>query len=171
MGISGGIQLLTRQMRERWKRHVSVGDLLTDRWETARALGWGEGANCYDNVLILGDVMVGAHTWVGPGVVLDGSGGGLTIGAYCTIGAGAQIYTHNSVRWATSMGVEPYERSPTSIGSGVFVGPNAVIAMGVTVGDRVIIGALSFVNNDVPAGYTAVGNPARLIPPRLEAAA
>jgi hypothetical protein len=34
----------------------------------------------YDNVLVLGDVMVGRHTWIGPGCSLDGSGGDLQIG-------------------------------------------------------------------------------------------
>jgi acetyltransferase-like isoleucine patch superfamily enzyme len=160
MGISGGVQHLTQRMRERWNRHVSVGDLLTDRWQTARDYGWGEETSCYDNVLVLGDVKVGAHTWIGPGCVLDGSGG-LEIGDYCTIGAGSQIYSHDSVAWATSMGERPYERAPTRIGSGVFIGPNAIIAKGVTIGDRAVVGALSFVNRDVPAGAKVAGAPAR----------
>lgn len=147
-------------MRQRWNRHVSLGDLLTDRWETARDYGWGEGTSCYDNVLVLGDVVVGHHTWIGPNCVLDGSGG-LQIGDYCTIGAGAQLYSHDSVRWATSGGTAPYERAPTRIGSAVFIGPNTVVAKGVTIGDRAIVGALSFVDCDVPAGGKALGRPAR----------
>jgi acetyltransferase-like isoleucine patch superfamily enzyme len=43
------------------------------------------------------------------------------------------------------------EASPTAIGSGVYVGPKSVIAMGVTIGDSVVIGAMSFVNVDIPA--------------------
>jgi len=156
----GGVRHLVQQMRRRWNRHVSVGDLFTDRWQTAEDYGWGDGTSCYDNVLVLGDVMVGRHTWIGPGCVLDGSGG-LTIGDYCTIGAGSQIYSHDSVAWATSMGEKPYERAPTAIGSGVFIGPNAVIAKGVTIGDRAIIGALSFVNRNVLAGAKVHGTPAR----------
>jgi UDP-3-O-[3-hydroxymyristoyl] glucosamine N-acyltransferase len=70
---------LRREMREKLRRHVSVGDLLTDRWEIARDYGFGEGTSCYDNVLILGDVKVGKHCWIGPNVILDGQGG-LTIG-------------------------------------------------------------------------------------------
>lgn len=135
-------------MYDRWDRHVSVGDLLMDRWETAQRYGWGEGASCYDNVLILGDVKVGKQTWVGPNTVLDGSGG-LEIGDFCSISAGAQIYSHNSVRWAVSMGAAEIERRPTRIGSGVYIGPNAVISMGVTIGDRAIIGAMTFVAHDV----------------------
>jgi acetyltransferase-like isoleucine patch superfamily enzyme len=155
-----GIRHLAQQMRRQWNRHVSVGDLLTDRWEAARDYGWGEGTSCYDNVLVLGDVAVGRNTWIGPNVVLDGSGG-LSIGDYCTIGAGSQIYSHDSVAWATSMGNDLYEHAPTRIGSGVYIGSNAVIAKGVTVGDRAVIGALSFVNRDVAAGAKVAGAPAR----------
>ncbi len=152
--------MLRELMQRRFKRHVSFGDLLTDRWETARALGFGEGTSCYDNVLILGEVKVGRQTWIGPNVVLDGSGG-LEIGDYCSISAGVQIYSHHTVKWATSMGKDPVERAPVKIGSGVYIGPNAVIQMGVTVGDRVVIGAMSFVNRDVPAGARVFGCPAR----------
>lgn len=142
-------------------RHVSMGDLFTDRWETAKNYNFGEGASCYDNVLILGDVAVGKKTWIGPNVVLDGSGG-LKIGDYCSISAGVQIYTHSTVEWSTSLGEKDIERSSVTIGSGVYLGPNTVIQMGVHVGDKAVIGAGSFVNKDVPAGAKVWGSPARI---------
>ncbi|WP_436640342.1 acyltransferase [Microbaculum sp. FT89] len=146
-----------------YKRRVSFGDLVTDRWENAREYGFGEGSSCYDNVLILGDVRVGAHTWIGPNVILDGSGMGLTIGSHCSISAGVQIYTHNTVRRSVSLGNEPVDYAPTVIGDGVYIGPNTVIAMGVTIGDCAIIGAMSFVNGDIPARKSAWGCPARIV--------
>ena len=48
-------------------------------------------------------VTVGAGTWIGPNTLLDGTGG-LSIGASCSISAGVQIYTHDSVMWALSGG-------------------------------------------------------------------
>jgi acetyltransferase-like isoleucine patch superfamily enzyme len=153
---------LFRTKQEEHRRSLSFGDYFTDRWERARREGFGEGTSCYDNVLILGDVKVGCNTWIGPNVVLDGSGG-LEIGDFCSISAGAQIYTHDTVKWSTSMGAEEAEHSPTKIGSGVYIGPNAVISRGVTIGDKAIIGALSFVNADVPAGGKVAGSPARSI--------
>ena len=157
-----------RKMRE-FNRRVSLGDLITDRWENARQYGFGEGSSMYDNVLVIGDVRVGQKTWIGPNVILDGSGGGLVIGDNCTICAGVQIYTHDSVKWALSGGMSQYERSPTSIGSNVFIGPNAVIARGVTIGDGAAIGALTFVNKSVPAGAKFVGTAG--MPPSRELAA
>jgi len=152
---------LTASMRARFNRHVSLGDLVSDRWETANRYGFGAGTSCYDNVLILGDVMVGSNTWIGPNVILDGSGG-LEIGDYCSISAGVQIYSHHTVKWATSLGKDAVEHASVKIGSGVYIGPNAVIQMGVTIGDRAVIGAMSFVNLDVPANATAFGIPARV---------
>lgn len=155
---------LQRFTRSKWARTVPVGDLLSDRWEKARAAGFGEGTSVYDSALIIGEVAVGDHTWIGPFTVLDGSGG-LTIGSHCSISAGVQIYTHDSVKWALSGGTAPYERAPTHIGSRCYIGPNTVVAKGVTIGDGCIVGTNSLVLADLPPGSKAVGSPARVIGP------
>lgn len=152
---------LQKEKLEKFKRRVSLGDLLTDRWENAREYGFGEGTSCYDNVLILGDVKVGAHTWIGPNTILDGSGG-LAIGDHCSISAGVQIYSHDTVQRSVTLGQAPIDYAPTIIGHGVYIGPNAIIAKGVTIGDRAVIGAMSFVNSDIPAEKKAWGTPARV---------
>ena len=64
-----------QEVRELYKRTTSFGDYFTDRWERARFEGFGDGTSVYDNVLVVGDVRVGCHCWIGPNVVLDGSGG------------------------------------------------------------------------------------------------
>ena len=159
--IKKAYTILREQMWEKYKRHVSFGDLFTDRWETAKAYGFGEGTSCYDNVLILGEVRVGKNTWIGPNCILDGSGG-LEIGAYCSISAGVQIYSHHTVKWATSLGNESTETDAVKIGSGVYIGPQSVIQMGVSIGDKAVIGACSFVNRDVPSNTKVWGSPARI---------
>lgn len=146
----------------RYRRHVSFGDLVADRWETAQFLGFGEGSSCYDSVLVMGNVRVGCHTWIGPNVILDGRGD-LEIGDYVSVSAGVHIYTHNTVAWSTSSGRLPEQRAPTRIGSGVYLGPQSVIAMGVTIGDGAVIGAMSYVDRDIPPGMRAWGQPARII--------
>jgi len=142
---------LRSSMKETFDRHVSIQDLLSDRWETAKFYGFGEGSSCYNNVLIIGDVKVGRNTWIGPNVILDGTGG-LEIGDYASISAGVQIYTHNTVDYSTSLGENPIDVMPTTIGNGVYLGPNSVVQMGTTIGDMSVIGAMSFVNNDIPKG-------------------
>jgi acetyltransferase-like isoleucine patch superfamily enzyme len=155
------IKDLRQSMKSEFNRHVSIQDLLSDRWETARFYGFGEGSSCYNNVLILGDVRVGKNTWIGPNVILDGSGG-LEIGDFCSISAGTQIYSHHTVQWSNTLGVAEISRKPTRIGSGVYIGPNAIVQMGVHIGDRAIIGAMAFVNRDVPPGARCYGIPARV---------
>lgn len=148
-------------VQQRWQRSLPFADYVVDRWEKAKALGFGEGSSIYDSALVLGSVQVGNHVWIGPFTVLDGSGG-LVIGDHCSISAGVQIYTHDTIHWATSGGQAPVERATVTIGSRCYIGPNAIISKGITIGDGCVIGANSFVNSDVPAGMKAWGTPARL---------
>ena len=150
---------LDNDMKMQFERHVSIGDLIIDRWERAKTYGFGEGTSCYDNVLIIGEVKVGKNCWIGPNVILDGSGG-LTIGDNCSISAGAQIYTHDSIQWATSMGKAEICRKPTIIGNGVYVGPQSIVTMGITVGDQCVIGAMSLVMESLAPRAKAYGIPA-----------
>jgi acetyltransferase-like isoleucine patch superfamily enzyme len=152
-----------RVVSEEWQRTLSFGDYIVDRWEKARALGFGEGASIYDSAVVLGKVSVGARTWIGPFVILDGSAG-LQIGSNCSISAGVQIYSHDTVKWATSGGTAPYEYGAVSIGNNCYIGPNAIIGKGVTIGDGCIVGANSLVLADIPAGMRAFGTPARATP-------
>jgi len=99
-----------REVNAQYRRSLPLADYVVDRWEKARELGFGEGTTIYDSVLVLGDVQVGRNTWIGPFVVLDGSGG-LSIGSNCSISAGVQIYSHDSVHWAISGGTAAYERA------------------------------------------------------------
>lgn len=151
-----------REVHRRWKRTLPFGDYVSDRWEKARLLGFGEGTSIYDSAIVLGDVRVGAHTWIGPWVMLDGSGG-LEIGDYCSISAGVQIYTHDSVAWAVSGGKAGLEHRPTRIGHRCYIGPHTVVVKGVTIGDGCIIGAHSLVLSDIPAGSKAFGAPCKVI--------
>jgi acetyltransferase-like isoleucine patch superfamily enzyme len=153
---------LRNEMMRKFERHVSFGDLISDRWETAKAYGFGEGSSCYDNVLIKGEVTVGRNTWIGPNCILDGVGG-LTIGDYCSVSAGVQLYTHDTVNWSTSLGAAPEDKAPVTIGNGVYLGPNVVVEKGVTIGDRAVVGAMSFVNKDIPPDSRAWGCPAKVV--------
>ncbi len=157
------VKNLRDEKLKKYNRHVSLGDLIADRQETASFYGFGEGTTCYDNVLILGDVQIGKNTWIGPNVILDGSGG-LQIGDHVSISAGVQIYTHSSVDQSRTSGLAPIQRQSTSIGNGVYIGPNSILQMGVKIGDGATIGALSLVNQDIPAGEKVFGAPIRIAP-------
>lgn len=125
-------------------------------------LGFGEGTSIYDSAHVFGEVKVGRNTWIGPFTILDGSGG-LAIGNSCSISAGVQIYSHDTVEHAVTGGSSPTTYAPTRIGNNCYIGPNSVIAKGVDIGDGAIIGANSLVLSNVPGGAKAFGNPARVI--------
>ena len=151
-----------REVHARYKRSLPLADYVVDRWEKALELGFGEGTSIYDSVLVLGDVKVGRNTWIGPFVVLDGSGG-LSIGSNCSLSAGVQIYSHDTVDWALSGGSAAPARAATTIGDNCYIGPNTIVAKGVNIGNGCVIGANSLVLQSIAPGSKAFGTPCRII--------
>jgi len=154
-------ELRDQRMRQ-WRRVLPVGDEISDRWEKARYLGFGEGTSIYDSSLVIGDVKVGKNTWIGPFTILDGSGG-LEIGDNCSIASGVQIYSHETIFWALSGGKMDYTRARTTIGNCCYIGPNTIVNKGVKIGNHCLIGANSFVNTDLKDFSIAVGSPSKVI--------
>jgi acetyltransferase-like isoleucine patch superfamily enzyme len=151
-----------KKIQKNFKRVLPLNEMLTDRTEKARFLGFGLNTTVYDSSIVYGNVKVGSNTWIGPFTILDGTGN-LQIGSNCSISAGVQIYTHDSVKWAVSGGEEHYDYSETSIGNNCYIGPNTIISRGVILGDCCIVGANSFVNRSFPSFSKIVGSPARLV--------
>lgn len=87
--------------------------------------------------------------------------GGIFIGDDALIG-------HNVVLATLNHGFEPENRknlypAPIVIGKNVWIGANATVVPGVTIGDNAIIAAGAVVTKDVPANTVAGGVPARII--------
>lgn len=87
------------------------------------------------------------------------------IGNDVNIAAGVTILTHG-FDWIVLR--RKYKQRLGSAGrvklkNNIFIGMNATILMGVTVGNNVIIGANSLVSKDVPDNVVVAGNPARVI--------
>ena len=154
---------LRKTKKQEWDRTLPLSELLVDRWEKAKFLKAKKGSSIYDNSFVFGNVSIGKNTWIGPYTILDGSGGKITIGDFCSISAGVQIYTHNSVDWAISGGKANYEKKPIKINSCSYIGPNSIISMGTTIGSHSIIGAHSLVNDNIPAYSVAFGTPAKIV--------
>jgi acetyltransferase-like isoleucine patch superfamily enzyme len=160
--LAGLLGSLRRRMKAKFNRHVPTGDLLYDRWDLARDYGFGEGTSVYDDCLVLGDVKVGRHCWVGPYTILDGSGG-LTIGDYVDIGAGTHVYSHNTIERALTGHKAPMFKKATAIGNCCFIAPQSIIAPGTVIGDHCFVGAGSYVEGAFPAFSYIAGNPARKV--------
>ena len=154
-------QVMRNDIMRDYDRSLPFADELTDRWERAKFLGFGEGSSVYDSVLVIGNVKVGKKTWVGPGCILDGSGG-LEVGDYCSISSSSHIYSHSTVDWSLSGGKSPYKMAFTKVGNCCFLGSHSVIMEGVTIGNHCLIGANSLVNKDVYDFSFVAGNPAKV---------
>ena len=85
--------------------------------------------------------------------------GGITIGDDTQCGPGTTITT-SSHNYMNDLTIE-YKR--VVIGKDVWIGANAIILPGVTIGDGCVIGAGSVVTTDLPPHCVVVGNPARVI--------
>lgn len=103
---------------------------------------------------------------IGRRVFID-HGMGVVIGETAEIGDDCTIY-----QAVTLGGTSLYrgaKRHPT-LGKGVVVGAGAKVLGGFTVGDGAKIGSNAVVVKPVPAGATAVGNPARILDPERDSA-
>lgn len=86
----------------------------------------------------------------------------IRIGDDCQIGPNVQFYAADHPR---DPAVRPLGREfgrPITVGNNVWIGGGSILLPGITIGDDAILGAGSVVTRDVPAGATAVGNPARV---------
>ncbi|MGV1003180.1 MAG: acyltransferase [Candidatus Nanopelagicales bacterium] len=127
-------------------------------------------ANPYNpHAWVVGEPEIGPGTWIGAFAVIDGSGG-LRIGRGCDISAGAQIYTHSTVRRCLSERATPIERAATTLGDHVHVGAGAVILMGVNIGSHSVVAAGAVVTQGTVAPPKSVlrGVPARVYPGAVE---
>lgn len=94
------------------------------------------------------------------GCVFIDHGMGVVIGETAEIGSGCTIY-HGVTLGGTAL-YKGAKRHPT-LGKNVVVGAGAQVLGGFVVGDGAKIGSNAVVTKPVPAGATAVGNPARVI--------
>jgi acetyltransferase-like isoleucine patch superfamily enzyme len=130
-----------------------AGELMTDR-ERARLFGLPEGCRIREHAKIIAPekLKCGVNLYIGEGVILDCQGG-LEIGDNTQFSAGVMVWSHSSHRQAVkgTTGISRKEiiYKATKIGKNVFLGTSSVIGAGVTIGDRVVVQALTFVNRDL----------------------
>ena len=89
----------------------------------------------------------------------------LTIGDYCKITSGVTILTHDYSRSISARVYGEYVGGalPVKIGDNVFIGQNATILMGTTIGNNCIVGAGAVVKGAFPDNVVIAGNPARVV--------
>lgn len=106
------------------------------------------------------NITVGKNVFINSGCRFQDQGD-ITIGDGTLIG-------HNVVLATLNHGISPDERhdlfpAPIHIGKNVWIGANATVLPGVTIGDNAVIAAGAVVTKDVPANVVVAGVPAKVI--------
>jgi acetyltransferase-like isoleucine patch superfamily enzyme len=132
--------------------------------EPGRTICIGDGVRIAADCVLHGPITLGAHVSVNHHVTMDGGRAGIRIGDHSRIAAYATLYAFNH-------GMEPEqlirEQPVTSkgivLGEDVWVGAQAGIVDGVTIGDHAVVGMNAQVTADVDAHTVVAGNPACVI--------
>lgn len=119
-----------------------------------------ESYSCINNAV--GDVVIGDHTRIGLHNTIIGP---VTIGSHVNLAQGITVtaLNHNfeaSERRIDEQGVSTQQ---VTIGDDIWIGANAVVLPGVTVGNHCVIAAGAVVTKDVPPHSLVAGVPAKII--------
>jgi phenylacetic acid degradation protein len=125
-------------------------------------------AYIHPQAVVTGNVIIGAHCYIGPGAALRGDWGQIILEDGCNVQENCTIHMFPGVtvllKEAAHIGHGAIIHGAT-IGKNCLVGMNAVIMDNVVLGDECIVGALSFIKADeqFEARSLIVGNPAKKI--------
>lgn len=162
---------------ETWHRYQQKISLLstTDADMEIRSYFFENSMECRGKAYILPNVIfcypyrikLGYNIFVNRGVYITARGP-VTIGDNVLIGPGVVINSgmHQYMDQSLLIRDQGHRVLPISIGNDVWIGANAVIMPGVTLGDGCVIGAGAVVTHSIPAYAVAVGVPARVIKER-----
>ena len=115
---------------------------------------------CLNNAV--GDVVIGDHTRIGIHCTVIGP---VTIGSHVNLAQGITVtaLNHNFSDPSLRIDEQGVSTKAVVIGDDVWIGANAVILPGVTIGSHVVVAAGAVVTKDVPANTLVGGVPAKVI--------
>ena len=144
------------------------GCTLDGRSGYRNAISIGAGTRVKENVWLAcygGRIKLDERCLIGRNSVVHGHGG-VEVGKRSGWGPGAVVLSYQPAYWADGGYEEQgYVPEPVRIGNDVHIGANAVILGGVSIDDRVVVGAGSVVATDLASGWVYAGSPARAISP------
>ncbi len=126
------------------------------------------GAFVHPLAVLIGDVIVGARCYVGPGASLRGDFGRIVVGPGCNVQDNCVLHCFpgKEVRLGEDAHIgHGAVLHGCSVGRGALIGIHAVIMDDVTVGEEAFVGAASFVRAGfvVPPRTLVTGVPARIV--------
>lgn len=115
---------------------------------------------CINNAV--GDVMIGDHTRIGLHNTIIGP---VDIGSHVNLAQGITVtaLNHNFDDTEKRIDEQGVSTNPVTIEDDVWIGANAVILPGVTIGNHCVVAAGAVVTKDVPPHSLVAGVPAKVI--------
>lgn len=86
----------------------------------------------------------------------------ITVGSHCQLTT-CRIFTHGGGQVVRHIDPSFDAFGKVVIGDYVYIGTNALILPGVTIGDHVLVAAGTVVTKSIPSGVVVAGNPAKII--------
>lgn len=119
-----------------------------------------ESYSCINNAV--GDVVIGNHTRIGLHNTIIGP---VTIGSHVNLAQGITVtaLNHNFEAPERRIDEQGVSTQQVIIGDDIWIGANAVVLPGVTVGNHCVIAAGAVVTKDVPPHSLVAGVPAKII--------
>ncbi|MCA2979697.1 MAG: acyltransferase [Myxococcaceae bacterium] len=132
--------------------------------QLGRPIRIGDRSTVAAHAFLHGPLTLGADVSVNARASLDGGAAGIVVGDGCRIASGAALYAFNHGLAADRpVHAQPVTSRGIVLGVDVWVGANAGIVDGVTVGDHAVVGMGAVVTHDVPPYAIVAGSPARVV--------
>ena len=132
--------------------------------EPGRGLVLGPGCAIAAEVFMHGPITLGREVSVNVRACLDGGTKGITVGDGTRIASGVAIYAFDhGLDPARDVKDQPVRSRGIAIGADVWIGANAGVTDGVTIGDHAVVAMGAVVTRDVPPWAIVGGVPARVI--------
>jgi len=132
--------------------------------EPGRAIVIGDGCAISAEAFVHGPVVLGDNVSLNARVSLDGGSKGIVIGNDVRIATGVAIYAFDhGLHPDRLVREQPVRSRGVCIGNDVWIGANACITDGVTLGDHCVVGMGAVVTRDVEPWMIVGGAPARVI--------
>lgn len=132
--------------------------------ELGRPIRIGPRSSVAAHAFLHGPLTLGADVSVNARASLDGGTAGITVGDGCRIAAGATLYAFDhGMAPDRPIHLQPVTSRGIRIGQDVWIGANAGVTDGVTIGDHAVVAMGAVVTQDVPAWAVVAGAPARVI--------
>jgi len=137
--------------------------------EPGRPVRIGDRCAVAAQAFLHGPLTLGSDVSINAGARLDGGRKGITIGDGTRIASGAALYAFDhGLAPDRAIRDQPVRSRGITLGQDVWIGANAGVTDGVTIGDHAVVAMGAVVTRDVPAWSIVAGVPAQFVGDRRD---